>query len=282
MAQLEVQGVTVRFRGLVALDNVSLSVSRGEVVGLIGPNGAGKTTLFNSITGMQVVTTGSIAFEERTMTHMGADRRARMGIARTFQTVQLLTRMSAFDNILVGCQARMRSGLFSDGLRLPRSYRDEVRARREVEDVVDFLGIGEYAYRGVGELPLGIRRLVEIARAICTRPKLLLLDEAASGIGRDETGTLQLLFRRIRDEFDLSMLVVEHDVDFVLGLCDYVYVLDFGRLIARGMPEDVRRNPQVITAYLGEAESVQAPYEEPMDAPEGAPLEEDAHAAALR
>ncbi|HEV3123144.1 MAG TPA: ABC transporter ATP-binding protein [Candidatus Dormibacteraeota bacterium] len=281
MAQLEVQGVTVRFRGLVALDDVSLSVSHGEVVGLIGPNGAGKTTLFNSITGMQAVSAGSVTFEERNITRYSADRRSRMGIARTFQTVQLLTRMSAFDNILLGCQARMHSGLFSDGFRLPRSYRDEVRARREVEDVVDFLGIAEYAYRGVGQLPLGIRRLVEIARAICSRPKLLLLDEAASGIGRDETGALQVLFRRIRDEFDLSMLVVEHDVDFVLGLCDYVYVLDFGRLIARGMPEDVRSNPKVITAYLGEPEAVQALYDEPIEEPEGAPMAEDAHVAAV-
>jgi len=255
MAQLQVQSVSVHFRGLVALDEVSLSVSRGEVVGLIGPNGAGKTTLFNCITGMQSVAGGSVVFEGGDITGVGADRRSRMGIGRTFQTPQLLTRLSTYDNILLGCQARMRSGLFADGLRLPRSFRDEVRARRQVEELVDFFGLGKYAYRGVGELPLGMRRLVEIARALCTRPRLLLLDEAASGIGREETGELQGLFRRIRDTHDLSMLVVEHDVDFVLGLCDYVYVLDFGKMIARGSPQAVRSNPAVITAYLGEQEA---------------------------
>jgi ABC-type branched-subunit amino acid transport system ATPase component len=255
MAELEVEGVTVRFKGLLALDDVSLSVSRGEVVGLIGPNGAGKTTLFNTVTGLQACDAGMVRFDGHDLAPMSADRRARLGIARTFQTVQLLSKLSTYDNILLGCQARMRTGLFSDGLRLPTSWRDEVLARREVDQVIDFLGLGEYAHRGVGELPLGTRRLVEIARALCTRPRLVLLDEAASGIGRDETGDLQALFRRIRDEYSLSMLVVEHDVDFVLGLCDYVYVLDFGRLICRGTPQTVRTDPKVVAAYLGAEEA---------------------------
>ncbi len=252
MALLEVHGLCVRFRGLVALDGVSLSVSRGEVVGLIGPNGAGKTTLFNAVTGLQRAESGRILVDGVDAGAMPADRRARLGIGRTFQTPQLINGLSAYENILLGCQARMRHGLFADGLRLRSSYRDEVLARREVDDVVDFLGLGEHAHRGVDSLPLGVRRLVEIARALCTRPKLLLLDEAASGIGGDESGRLGELFRRIRREYDLSMLVVEHDVDFVLGLCDYVYVLDFGRMIARGTPDVVRSNPDVVTAYLGE------------------------------
>ena len=284
MAQLEVSATTVRFRGLVALDDVSLSVSKSEVVGLIGPNGAGKTTLFNCITGMQALNAGRVVFEGRDITRLLADRRARLGIGRTFQTVQLLTRLSTYDNILLGCQARMRSGLLSDGLRLPVSFRDEMRARHEVDDVVDFLRLGEYAHRGVGELPLGMRRLVEIARALCMRPKLLLLDEAASGIGRDEAGELQGLFRRIRDAYDLSMLVVEHDVDFVLGLCDYVYVLDFGRMIARGVPQVVRSNPEVITAYLGADHD--APVRAPQPAGDAPPsavsVPREAHAAAAR
>jgi branched-chain amino acid transport system ATP-binding protein len=252
MALLEVRGVSVRFRGLVALDGVSLSVSRGEVVGLIGPNGAGKTTLFNTITGLQRADAGSISFDGREVAALSADRRSRLGIGRTFQTPQLIARLSVYDNILLGCQARMRNGWFADGLRLPASYRNEVLARREVDDVVAELGLGEHVHRGVGELPLGVRRLVEIARALCTRPKLLLLDEAASGIGREESWQLTDLFSRIRREHDLSMLVVEHDVDFVLSLCDYVYVLDFGRMIARGTPDVVRSNPEVIAAYLGE------------------------------
>jgi branched-chain amino acid transport system ATP-binding protein len=252
MAQLEVHGLGVRFRGLVALDAVSLSVSRGEVVGLIGPNGAGKTTLFNTITGLQRADSGRVVFDGQDVTALPADRRARLGIGRTFQTPQLIGGLSAYDNILLGCQARMTNGIFADGLRLPGSYRNEMLARREVDEVVDFLGLGEHVHRGVASLPLGVRRLVEIARAVCTRPKLLLLDEAASGIGRDESGRLQELFSRIRREFDLSMMVVEHDVDFVLGLCDFVYVLDFGRVIARGTPDVVRSDPAVVSAYLGE------------------------------
>ena len=252
MPQLEVHDVCVRFHGLVALDRVSLSVSRGEVVGLIGPNGAGKTTLFNAITGLQRVDAGGVVFEGEDLTRSGADRRARLGIGRTFQTAQLISRLSAYDNILLGCQARMGNGLVADGLRLPSSYRNEVLARREVDEVVDFLGLGEHAHRGVGELPLGVRRLVEIARALCTRPRLLLLDEAASGIGREESGALRELFLRIRDRHELSILIIEHDVEFVLGLCDYVYVLDFGRMIARGTPAVVRSHPDVIAAYLGE------------------------------
>jgi branched-chain amino acid transport system ATP-binding protein len=252
MALLEVHDVCVRFRGLVALDGVSLSVSRGEVVGLIGPNGAGKTTLFNAISGLQRVDGGRMLVDGGDVTRASADRRARMGVGRTFQTPQLISRLSAYDNILLGCQARMTNGLFADGLRLPSSYHNEMRARREVDGVVEFLGLREHVHRGVGELPLGARRLVEIGRALCTRPRLLLLDEAASGIGRDESGQLQDLFARVRDRYDLSMLVVEHDVDFVLGLCDYVYVLDFGRVIARGTPDVVRSDPAVVAAYLGE------------------------------
>ena len=252
MALLEVHGLCVRYRGLVALDGVSLSVSRGEVVGLIGPNGAGKTTLFNAVTGLQRADGGRIRFEAQDVTGAAADRRARLGIGRTFQTPQLINGLSAYDNILLGCQARMSNGLFADGLRLPSSYRNETLARREVDELVEVLGLGDHAHHGVGALPLGVRRLVEIARALASRPKLLLLDEAASGIGAGESGRLRDLFSRIRRAFDLSMLLVEHDVDFVLGLCDYVYVLDFGRLIARGTPEVVRNDPAVVAAYLGD------------------------------
>ena len=258
MALLEVHGLTVRFRGLVALDGVSLSVSRGEMVGLIGPTGAGKTTLFNAVTGLQRADAGRVEFAGNDVTAAAADRRARLGIGRTFQTPQLVSGLSAYDNILLGCQARMRNGLFADGLRLPASWRNEVLAHREVDAVIDFLGLGDFAHRGVATLPLGVRRLVEIARALCTRPKLLLLDEAVSGMALDDPGRLRELFSRIRREFDLSMLVVEHDVDFVLGLCDYVYVLDFGRVIARGTPDVVRSSPAVVAAYLGEQEAGRA------------------------
>ena len=251
MALLEVTGLTVRYRGVVALDNVSLSVGRGEVVGLIGPNGAGKTTLFNVVSGLVPAGAGEVRLDGVDITRASADRRARLGLGRTFQSPQLLSRLSVLDNLLLGCQSRMRGGMLSDGLRLPASYRDDVRARREAEEIADDVGLGMHLHRAVGDLPLGMRRLVEVGRALCGRPRLLLLDEAASGIGRDRGGELAGFFRTLRDRFDLAMLVVEHDLEFVMGLCDFVYVLDFGRLIARGTPEQVRNDPAVAAAYLG-------------------------------
>ena len=254
----QLRGVTVRFGGLVALDAVDLVINHGEIVGLIGPNGAGKTTLFNCISGTQRPDRGRITFNGRDITRARPHQRSRLGIGRTFQTVRVFPRLTVRENLLLGCHAGMATGLISDGLRLPRSGLAQRDALRRVDELLDFLRLGDVAGRFAAELPLGQQRLTEIGRALATRPRLLLLDEAASGISKGETGELVELFRRIRRSFDLSLLVVEHDIGLVLDLCSHVYVLNFGRILAAGSPAEVRTDPAVVEAYLGHVDDVEA------------------------
>jgi branched-chain amino acid transport system ATP-binding protein len=252
MALLEVRGLRVRRRGALVLDSVSLSVGRGEIVGLIGPNGAGKTTLFDAVGGLVEVEGGSVTLDGREIGASSADRRARMGIGRTFQTPRLAPSMSVGESLLGGCQARLRTGIVADSLRLPWSTREERLARAEVERIARLVGVEEILGEPVAGQPLGVLRLVEIARALCGLPRVLLLDEAVSGMAREAASGLCSLIRRIGRATGAGILVVEHDVEFVLELCDAVYVLDAGRLIARGSPQRVRDDPAVIAAYLGE------------------------------
>jgi branched-chain amino acid transport system ATP-binding protein len=245
------RNITVRFGGLTALEDVDLTINHSEIVGLIGPNGAGKTTLFNCISGTQRCDRGRIVFNGRDITRLPPHLRGRLGIGRTFQTVKLFPDLTVEENLLLGCHVRMGTGVFSDGLHLPRSSRAQQRAVAEAGELLDFLGLRPIAHRRAGELPLGQQRLVEIGRALATKPNLLLLDEATSGISKNETGELVQLLRSVRSAYRLSLLVVEHDIALVMNLCDFVYVLNFGRILAAGSPAEVRRDPAVAEAYLG-------------------------------
>jgi ABC-type branched-subunit amino acid transport system ATPase component len=250
MAELQVRNATVRYGTTVALDDVSMSVSRGEVVGMLGPNGAGKTTLLDAIAGTQPLDSGEITLSGEDVTALPADRRARLGIARTFQAVDLIPSLSVEDNILLGCQARQRTDLFSDGLRLPRSYRAETLARREVADLLQRLALTSVRGATIGSVPLGVRRMVEIARALCLQPTILLLDEVASGMEVDMLRRFSRLLTQLTQD-GVGVLLIEHDVDFVLDNCDFIYVLSGGRVLLRGTAAAVRRHPVLYDIYLG-------------------------------
>jgi branched-chain amino acid transport system ATP-binding protein len=242
---LATEGVVVRFGGLTALDDVNMRACRGAITGLIGPNGAGKTTLFNVLTGVQAPTRGRVHIDGADVTRWPAHRRARLGVARTFQSLQLFTGLTVYDNLLSAWEASV------PGAVLGRSRRD---GRRLVDAIIEELALGPIAGRLAGQLPTGQGRLVELGRALATRPRLLLLDEPSSGLDAVETAGFKELLRRLvdREPGTLGILLVEHDMDLVMELCDKIYVLDFGRLIASGTPTEIRSDPTVIAAYLGE------------------------------
>ncbi|HWW10625.1 MAG TPA: ATP-binding cassette domain-containing protein [Candidatus Acidoferrales bacterium] len=252
MATLEVRGVTVRYGTTTALDDISMAVGRGEIVGILGPNGAGKTTLLDVIGGTCRVDAGSIRFDGADITMLSADRRARVGLARTFQAVDLIPSLSVEDNVVLGCQARQRTGLFADGLRLPRSRRAEALARREAGSVMESLSLTPYRDAVVTSLPLGMRRMVEVARALCLHPSILLLDEVGSGMEGEMLRRFSGLLSRLAAE-GVGVLLIEHDVEFVLANCDFIYVLSGGRVLVRGTAAAVRRNPLLHDIYLGRA-----------------------------
>jgi ABC-type branched-subunit amino acid transport system ATPase component len=251
MALLEVEQVSVRFGGVQALDEVSLRLNRGEILGLIGPNGAGKTTLFNCLSGVQRPSSGRVRFEGRSIDTLKPNRRARLGLARTFQNLQLFADLTVLENLMVPVDAFSPRGLVADGLRLPRARIEERRADERGRAVLHFLGIGALAATPAGGLPVGLQRRVELGRALCSRPKLLLLDEPAAGLDAAETAELASLLSRIRDRFSTSMLLVDHDMALVMRACEHLYVLDYGRLIASGPPSVIRDDARVVQAYLG-------------------------------
>jgi branched-chain amino acid transport system ATP-binding protein len=251
MPLCEARDVTVRFGGVVALDAVSLELLEGEFVALIGPNGAGKTTLFNVLSGIQRPTAGSVLFSRQQINELDPTDRARLGIGRTFQTPQAFTSLTVLENLLLPAWLPRFGGVISDLVPVPGAGRARRAAADRARGIAAFLGIEHTLERYPRELSLGQRRLVELARALATNPRLLLLDESASGLDAAETERFAELLLRVRDVFRLTVLLVEHDMNLVLSVADYLYVLNFGKLLAQGKPNDVVNDPQVVAAYLG-------------------------------
>ncbi|WP_313081557.1 ABC transporter ATP-binding protein [Pulveribacter sp.] len=258
---LEARDLSVRFGGLLAVNQVGFEVRRGEIFTLIGPNGAGKTTVFNLISRIYAPTSGSIAYAGPsgamlTLTDQPAHRVAGLGIARTFQNIELFEHASVLHNLLIGRHTRRETGLWADMFFTPRARAAEVRAREKAEEVIDFLQLQHYRDTLVAGLPYGVRKVVELARALCTEPRLLLLDEPSSGLNVEETDDMAFWIQDIRDELGITVLMVEHDMSLVSRVSDRVLAMNQGQVLATGTPHEVQTHPGVVEAYLGTIDDV--------------------------
>jgi len=250
---LSVADLSVRFGGIVALDGLTFEVRAGEIAGIIGPNGAGKTTLFNCLSRLYRADRGRVEFDGHPLLEARPHEVAGLGVGRTFQNVALFRSLTVFENILLGRHCRGRGGFLANALRLPRVKRDEEQSRAQGSELLEFLGLQSVAGQPVAALPFGTRKRVELGRALASRPKLLLLDEPASGLNHEEVGALGSLIRAIRDRIGVTILLVEHHMNLLMSVSDHVVALDFGRKIADGSPDEVRNHPEVVRAYLGTA-----------------------------
>lgn len=251
MSLFQVKDLAVHFGGIKAVDGVSFEVEKGSIFTIIGPNGAGKTTIFNLVSRINDPTAGSIHFEGRDITRVAANQVASLGIARTFQNIELFDNANVMQNILVGCHVHVGTSLLSEILRLPSFTQREIESRKNVEKIIDFLGLDSYRDSTVGSLPYGLRKMVELGRALAVSPKLLLLDEPSSGLNFEETDNIGSWIRDIRDVLGVTILMVEHDMRLVSAVSDRVLALNYGKLLAIGTAAQVQRDPAVISAYLG-------------------------------